>query len=143
MDIVDTLQSQRDSPNGQQSIQCTACESALHSPGRDTISFLLLDQFTIPLVGCDDHLEQFSSLCGLATENSAELLNHRPAGGLPCPGCRHAPYSTQQPVVPIGSGGLALLACPTHQSDIIGRFRTGLQIRHQLDASLDALATDP
>lgn len=46
----------------------------------------------------------------------------------PCPGCRHTPYKTQQPVVPIGSGGLALLACPTHQSDIIARSRAGQNI---------------
>ncbi len=143
MDTADTPQSPTDSPDRHRSIQCAACESALHSPGRETISFLLLDQLTIPLVGCDDHLEQFSSLCGLATDNSPELLGHRPAGGLHCPGCRHAPYDTHQPVVPIGSGGLAVLACPTHQSDIVGRFRAGLRIRDQLTASLDASSTDP
>lgn len=143
MDTVDTLQSPADSPNRQQSIRCTACESALQSPGRENVSFLLLDQFTIPLLGCDDHLEKFSSLCGLATDNSAELLNHRPAGGLHCPGCRHAPYNSQQPIIPVEDGGLAILACKTHQSDIIIRFRTGLRIRHRLNSSLDAFSTDP
>jgi len=138
MDTVDTPQLPTDSPDGSRQIQCTACESALRSPGRETVSFLLLDRFTIPLVGCDDHLEQFGALCGLATEDSAELLDHRPAGGLPCPGCRHAPYKTEQPIVPIGGGGLALLACPTHQSDIIARFRAGQNIRNRLTSSIDA-----
>lgn len=143
MDEVDTLQSPADSSSRDQPIRCTACKSALNSPGRQNISFLLLDQLRIPLVGCDDHLEQFSALCGLATENSPELLSHRPAGGLPCLGCRRAPYNIQQPIVPIGRGGLALLACSTHQSDIIARFHAGLQMRHHLDYSLDAFSTDP
>lgn len=143
MDTVDTLHSPEASPNGRQSIRCTACESALHSPGRESISFLLLDQLTIPVVGCDDHLEQFSALCGLTTDSSPELLNHRPAGGVTCPGCRHAPYKTQQPIIPIGSGGLAPLVCSTHQSDITDRLRTGLRIRNQLNASLDAFSADP
>ena len=143
MDTVDTLQSPAESPNGHQPIRCTACQSAIHSPGREGISFLLLDQFTIPLVGCDDHLEQFSSLCGLATENTPELLNYRPAGGVPCPSCRHAPHKAQQPIVPIGTGGLALLACATHNADIIDRFQTGLQVRHHLNSSVDAIPTDP
>jgi len=51
-----------DSPS---SIRCTACDAALRSPGRDTVSFLLVDQLTIPLVGCPDHLTQFSTVCGL------------------------------------------------------------------------------
>jgi hypothetical protein len=138
MDTVETPQSPAESPNTQQPIRCTACESALHSPGRETISFLLLDQFTIPLVGCDKHLEQFSALCGLATEDSAELLTHRPAGGLPCPGCRHAPYKPHQPIVPVGDGGLAVLACSTHQSEIISLFRAGQEIHHNLNTSLEA-----
>lgn len=142
MDTVDTPQSSVDSPSGLQSIQCGACESALNSPNRESISFLLLDQFTIPLVGCDDHLEQFRTLCGLATENNAELLHHRPAGGLQCPGCRHASHKTQQRVVPVGDGGLAILTCSAHQSDILAQFRTGLQIQHHLTSSLDAFSTD-
>ena len=43
-----------------QRIQCSMCKAALESPGRETVSFLLLDQFTIPLVGCPEHLQQFS-----------------------------------------------------------------------------------
>lgn len=138
MDTVDTHQLSADTPDSQQSIRCDACESALRSPGRETISFLLLDQFTIPLVGCNDHLEQFSSICGLTTEKGVKLLDHRPAGGLPCPGCRHASYNTQQPIIPLEGGALAVLACPTHQSDIINRFRTGLRTQHQLTSALDA-----
>ncbi|TYL35834.1 hypothetical protein CV102_25690 [Natronococcus pandeyae] len=143
MDKRDTLQSPADSPNRDQSIHCTACESSLQSPGRESISFLLLDQFTIPLVGCDNHLEEFCSICGLATEGSAELLNHRPAGGVHCPSCRHAPHRPHQSIIPVGGGGLAILACSTHQSDILDRFRTGLQIRHHLNSSLDAFSTNP
>ena len=143
MDKEDTLQLPADSPNREQSIQCTACESALESPGRDSISFLLLDQLTIPLVGCDNHLEEFCSLCGLATEGRAELLSHRPAGGVHCPSCRHAPHKPQQPIIPVGGGGLAILACTTHQSDILDRFRTGLQVRHHLNSSIDTSSTNP
>ena len=142
MDDGDPLQSVPDSPDGSQFIQCTACESALQSPGRKSVSFLLLDQLTIPLVGCDNHLEEFCSLCGLATEGRAELLNHRPAGGVNCPSCRHAPHKPQQPVIPVGNGGLAVLACSTHQSDILSRFSTGLQVREHLTSSLDGASTD-
>lgn len=124
-----------------QSIQCRDCETALQSPGRDTTSVLLVDQLRIPLVGCDEHLQQFSRLCGLSTDQTAELLTHRPAGGVPCPGCRHAARSIQQLVVPVEDGGLAVLACPNHQSEILNRFQTGLEIRHQLNSSLDMLST--
>jgi hypothetical protein len=124
-----------------QSIQCQACESALQSPGRDSMSVLLVDQLRIPLVGCDEHLQQFSSLCGLSTDQTAELLTHRPAGGVPCPSCRHAARSIQQLVVPVEDGGLAVLACPNHQSEIIERFRTGLEIRHQLNSSLNMFSS--
>ncbi len=143
MDRGNTLQSPADSPNGDQSLQCTACESALESPGRDSISFLLLDRFTIPLVGCDDHLEEFCSLCGLATDGRAELLGHRPAGGVHCPGCRHATHKPQQPIIPVGGGGLAMLACSSHQSDVLARFHTGLEVRHHLDSSIDAFPSNP
>lgn len=143
MDEGDDFRSQTDSSDGHPSIQCAACASALRSPGRDNVAFLLLDQFTIPLVGCDDHLEEFSSLCGLAARRSVKLLDHRPAGGVHCPGCRHGPHATQQPVVPVGSGALAVLACSTHCSEILDRFRTGLQIRQHLNASLDGSSADP
>ncbi|QAU11485.1 hypothetical protein EKH57_01065 [Halorubrum sp. BOL3-1] len=142
MDNRDPLQSLSNSPGRSQFIRCTACESALRSPGRESVSFLLLDQLTIPLVGCDNHLEEFCSLCGLATEGRAELLNHRPAGGINCPSCRHAPHKPQQPVIPVGNGGLAVLACATHQSDILSRFRTGLQVRQHLTSSVDGVSTD-
>lgn len=142
MNTVDTPRSPADSPDSGQTIRCGACESALHSPGRQSISFLLLDQFTIPLVGCDDHVEQFSALCGLSTDSNAEVLNHRPAGGLHCPGCRRASYRPQQSVIQVGDGGLVALACSTHHSDIVSRFRTGLQVQHTLDSSLDAFSAD-
>jgi hypothetical protein len=137
MDTVETPQSSTESPHGLQSIRCSACEAALNSPNREGLSFLLLDQFTIPLVGCEDHLEQFSTLCGLATDDTPDLLHHHPAGGLQCPGCRHAPHETEQRVVPVGNGGLAILACAAHESDILTQFRTGLEIQQQLTASLD------
>lgn len=143
MDTADSFHSPEAPPDGPQSIRCTACESALDSPGRESVSFLLLDQLTVPLVGCDDHLEQFSTLCGLATDDNPELLGHRPAGGVTCPGCRHAAYDIQQLVIPIGSGGLAVLACETHQSAVIDRFRTGLRVQRQLNSSLEAFSTDP
>ncbi|CDK38434.1 hypothetical protein [Halorubrum sp. AJ67] len=142
MDDGTSLQSAADSADGNQFVQCAACESALRSPGRGNLSFLLLDQLTIPLVGCDDHLEEFRSLCGLATESRAELLDHHPAGGVNCPSCRHAPHQPQR-VIPVGNGGLAVLACETHQSDILSRFSTGLQVRQHLTSSLDGTSTDP
>lgn len=138
MDTVDTSHSAAEPADSHQSIQCSACESALRSPGRESISFLLLDQLTIPLVGCDDHLDRFTALCDLTTDQSATLLDHRPAGGVPCPGCRNAPHKPQHPVIPVGDGGVAVLACPTHESAIIDRFRTAHRIRQDLDASLDA-----
>jgi len=122
-----------DSPS---SIRCTACDAALRSPGRDTVSFLLIDQLTIPLVGCPEHRDQFSTVCGLTTEGSATVLEHRPAGGIQCPGCRHASYRHQHPVLPVGTGAVGILACPAHQDDIIGRYRTGLQTRHHLTESI-------
>jgi hypothetical protein len=141
MDTGDTIQPPAD-PSSDHGIRCVDCASALRSPGRETVSFLLFDRFTVPLVGCEDHLEEFTAVCELATEDSARLLAHRPAGGLPCPGCRNAAYDTQQAVVPVGNGGLALLVCSTHRSAILGRFRAGLQIRQQLDASLDLSPPD-
>lgn len=136
MDAVDYDEPPTTPVDDPQSIRCGMCETALQSPSRDTLSFLLLDQFTVPLVGCSDHTEQFGTVCGLTTEESATVLQHRPAGGLQCPGCRHAFRQPQHPVVPVGTGAVAVLACPTHQGDIIGRFQTGLQTQHHLTASL-------
>lgn len=138
MNTANTRQLPADAPDSSQAIQCAACVAALRSPGRENISFLLVDRLTVPLVGCEDHLEQFRSLCDLATEDSAALLAHRPAGGLPCPGCRHASYDMGHPIVPLGGGAVALLVCSTHQSEIVSRFRTGLEVQQQLDTSLDA-----
>lgn len=138
MDTEDALQPPVEPGSMYDPIRCGACKSALNTPGRETTSFLLLEQFTIPLVGCDTHTEQFRSLCGLASEESAELISHRPAGGLPCPGCRHAPYNPRQPIIQVGDGGLALLACSTHQSDILARFHAGQEVQHRLNSSIDA-----
>lgn len=116
---------------------CEACHAALTSIGRDTVSFLLLDQFTVPLVGCDEHLEQFRSVCALTTENSVELLDHIPAGGVPCPGCRLARHNPQQAIVPVDDGFVPVLACPTHQADVAERYHAGLETRQQLTSSID------
>lgn len=126
-------------PDGPESVGCEACAAALESPGRETISFLLFDQFTIPLVGCRDHLDQFGGVCGLTTEDSATLLEHRPAGGLPCPGCRQASHQPQHPVLPVGDGAVAVLACGTHQADVVGRFRAGIRAQHHLTSTLGSL----
>ncbi|WP_302080537.1 hypothetical protein [Salinibaculum rarum] len=137
MSPVETQQQPADDSSGHPPVPCSACQSALRSPERDAVSFLLLDQFTIPLVGCEEHLEQFRSVCALTTEDEAELLDHHPAGGINCPGCRLAPHNPEQPVMPISDGAVAILACPQHQSDIITRFHSGLQTRQQLTKSLE------
>lgn len=140
MDTVDSLQRPVEPPDWEQSMRCPACATALQAPGRETVSFLLVDQLTIPLLGCDTHLEQLRSLCALAADTGAKLLPHRPAGGVTCPGCRYAGHSSHHPIVPLGSGRLAILACSTHESDIISRIQTGRRVRHHLDASLDAVS---
>lgn len=101
------------------------------------MSFLLLDQLTIPVLSCDEHLEQFSSVCGLTSEDTADLLSHRPAGGVSCPSCRLAPYNSSHPLVQVQDGAIIPMACPKHQSEIVQRFHTGIQTQHQLTASLD------
>jgi hypothetical protein len=100
-------------------------------------SFLLLDQLTVPLVGCPDHLTRFTSVCGYTTTATAELLNHRPAGGVGCPSCHLSVYSPEQPVVPVQDGAVAVLACPRHQSEIINRFHAGLDTQQQLTAQFE------
>ena len=52
MDAVDYDESPMTPVDDPQLIRCGMCETALRSPSRDTLSFLLLNQFTIPLVGC-------------------------------------------------------------------------------------------
>ena len=139
MPPADASQQQHEDFQRHPPILCDACESALHSHGGDTISFLLLDQLTLPLIGCDTHLEQFTTICGFTTEDTAELLSHRPAGGISCPSCHLAPYNLNQPLIPVQSGAAAVLACPEHQTEIVERFHTGLEIQQKLTASPDTL----
>jgi len=138
MDLGESLHHESDENQDLPQMQCDACESALQSPERHTLSFLLLDQLTAPLIGCDDHRQQFASICGYTTEASAELLDYRPAGGVSCPSCGLAAHTPQQPLVPVEGGAVAILACPEHQSEVISRFHTGLDTQHQLTAELDA-----
>ena len=139
MPPADASQQQHDGFRGRPPIPCDACESALRSQDGHTISFLLVDQLTLPLVGCENHLDQFTAICGLTTEDTAELLSHRPAGGINCPSCRLAPYNPQQPLIPVENGAVAVLACPDHQAGIVERFRTGLETQQTLTASTDTL----
>jgi hypothetical protein len=138
MSPADPSQQQPDDSRDHLPIQCDACESALHSRADHAVSFLLLDQLTLPLVGCDDHLEQFTAVCGLTTRDTADLLLHRPAGGVVCPGCRLAPRSTDHPLIPVQDGAVAVLACPEHRVAIVDRFHTGLDTQKQLTAPFDA-----
>lgn len=116
-------------------IPCPACESAFSSNGRP--SFLLLDQLTVPLVGCDDHLSHFADVCSYTSERTAELIDHRPAGGVRCPSCHLAANDLQHPVIPVQDGAVAVLACSDHQSELIERFHTGLDTQHQLSTTID------
>ncbi|CCQ37477.1 uncharacterized protein Nmlp_3347 [Natronomonas moolapensis 8.8.11] len=136
MDAVDFGDPPAAPADGPQSVRCTACDAALRSPGRDTVSFLLIDHLTIPLVGCPDHIEQFGTVCGLTTEESTTILKHRPAGGIQCPGCRRASHRHRHPVVAVGAGAIGVLACPAHQDDVVGRYRAGLRTRHHLTESI-------
>ena len=117
---------------------CSACRSALRSPGRDSVAFLLLDTLTVPVVGCQEHLEQLRSICAHTTRGPTELLEHRPAGGVPCPGCRLSSNRVEQPVIPVGDGAVAVFACHAHSSELFERFDTGLRTRQRITASLDA-----
>lgn len=103
------------------------------------MSFLLLEQLAVPLVGCEDHRERFTSVCGFTTDDTAELLDHLPAGGIRCPSCRLAPNRPGHPVVPVQDGAVALLACPEHQTETIERFHTGLDVEQRLADSVGTL----
>jgi hypothetical protein len=117
-------------------VPCEGCETAFRSPDQHSASFLLLGQLTTPVVGCDDHVETFADICGYTTESTAQLLDHRPAGGIPCPGCRLAHNNPRQPIIPVEDGAVAVLACPEHQSELLTRFQTGLETRQQLTTEL-------
>jgi hypothetical protein len=118
-------------------LPCDGCEAALRSPDRNQFSFLLLGQLTTPVVGCEEHLGQFASTCGYTTEGSATLIEHRPAGGIRCPSCRLAGGNSRQPVVPVADGAVAIVGCPEHQSELLTRFRTGLETQQRLTTPLD------
>ncbi|MFD1641488.1 hypothetical protein [Halohasta litorea] len=112
---------------------CPDCQAALEATGRDAVSFLLVDSLTLPVVGCEVHLEQFRLVCGLTSENPARLLSHRPAGGIICPGCRRASRQPTHPIVRIGQGAVALIGCQSHEKDVIDRYRAGRETRGQLN----------
>lgn len=133
---TDLSRSPPDPLHGQSTIHCDDCRSELYSESQSP-SFLLLDQLSVPVIGCDDHVEQFASVCSLTAEDTAELLSHRPAGGIPCPGCRLAPYNPPHPVIPVGTGATVVLACPEHQSKTVDRFRSGSRTQQRLTADLD------
>lgn len=118
-------------------IQCEKCRAAFEAPEREATAFLLVDSLTLPIVGCSDHLEHFRTICGHTSQSDAELLQHRPAGGIACPGCRLAPYNPYQPMIPLGDGLINVLACQPHQTEIIDRFETGLQTQQQITSSID------
>jgi len=113
-------------------VDCDACQTALRSPNRQTVSFLLVDQYTVPVVGCEDHLEQFATICGLTTPDTAQLLSHLPAGGIQCPSCRLARHSSQQVLIPVGDGAAGILACEDHMTTMATRFKTGLETKRKL-----------
>ncbi|WP_254823004.1 hypothetical protein [Haloglomus halophilum] len=136
---ADISEQQHAEAQGSPPIQCDACEAALQSATSQTVSFLLLDQLTVPVVGCEAHLERFATACGFTTDGTASLIEHRPAGGISCPSCQLTLTNPQQPLIPVQDGAVAPLACAEHQTELIGRFHTGLDTAQQLTASLDTV----
>jgi hypothetical protein len=136
---MDTYQRRSADLQEEPPIQCEACRAALFAGGRarDALSFLIVDELTVPLVGCDEHVEQFAAACGLTTQGSADLLRHRPAGGVQCPSCRLAVRNPTQPMIPVEDGAVVVPACPQHQADTVGRFHAGRRTQHQLTTTLD------
>lgn len=136
MDLGESSPHQRDDSITDLSLPCDACETALQSPDRHRLSFLLLDQLTTPVIGCDEHVAQFASICGYTTEATAELIDHRPAGGVGCPSYHLTPYNPHQPILPVEDGAVGILACPEHQSELLNRFHTGLETQRQITTEL-------
>ena len=124
--------------DGHPPIQCDACLSALHEPDRATMAYLLIDQLTVPITGCENHRQQFRSICEFSTDRDVDLLEHHPAGGITCPSCQRAPHRPHHPVIPLGNGVITVIACPSHETVVLERFQTGLQTQQQLTASLDS-----
>jgi hypothetical protein len=136
VDPPDLQQSQSKIINDHPAIDYDECQSALEPNSQHAISFPLLDHLRILVLSCDDHLEQFTSICELTSDDTATLLHHHPAGGITCPGCRFASYSAAQSIVPVQDGAILPIACPEHQSKIIQRFQRGLQTHQQLTSGL-------
>jgi hypothetical protein len=125
-----------DEGGGPPPIPCEECAAALQNRGDHSVSFLLLDQLTVPIIGCHDHIAAFVSICEVTTTDTPDLIDYPPAGGVRCPSCQLAPYNIEHPVIPVQNGAVGVLACPEHQTEIIDRFQTGLNTQEQLTSSL-------
>jgi hypothetical protein len=121
-------------------VTCTDCTSAFRSPAGT--SFLLLDQVTAPVIGCETHLSEFAAICGYATAETPQTVAYRPAGGVACPSCRLAVHNPRQPVIPVTDGAVGIVACPEHQTTILNRFHTGLETKQQV-TDPDVLSNPP
>lgn len=117
-------------------VDCEDCHAVLNADGDQSPAFLLLDELTVPLLSCDDHLEQFAAVCGLTSGDEPDVLHHRPAGGIPCPSCRLAPYNPGHAMIPVQDGATVVLACPNHQTGVIERYQTGLETQQQLTSDI-------